>query len=151
MFLCLCLFYLAASVSLGWHTVQGWMSIMSYCLENRKEILGLVTAISAVFSTCLLIGTISSNHLLVCVELNKMDSSSIPDPPPTSSLSESVFISTNFGLWRACSRYTGTRANHTFFCLLLHYATMCNADFFAMRKGSDKGSKYLDLLSVFLR
>lgn len=73
--------------------------MMKWLIVRKQMFLGMVMIIAAGLATTFLIIALSSDHLASCFE--KQSKSSAQD--------DGIYISTNFGLWRACSQLTGAR------------------------------------------
>lgn len=74
------------------------------CIAEKKKLLMIITSMCAGLSTILLIMSVTSEHWLHTKERYKGDIKKLGIYPYNQT---EVYISTNFGLWRACSKYIG--------------------------------------------
>ena len=80
---------------------------MKYCLDRRQMVLGVIMIGAAGLSTALLIVTVSSDHLVFCIELYKGNVTRVPYLLPKISPTLTPYMSTNIGFWRTCNQFTG--------------------------------------------
>lgn len=70
-------------------------------------LLGVIMISAAGLSTALLVITVSSDHLVFCIELYKGNILGIPYLLPDISPTLTPYMSTNIGFWRTCNQFTG--------------------------------------------
>lgn len=75
------------------------------CLQQKKKFLMMVTATCAALSTALLVMSVASEHWLHSKELFEGDIKKLYFLPKN--FTGSIYIYTNFGLWRSCQQYVG--------------------------------------------